>query len=57
MSGNARLVATTIGEGRRRTVNRPEPPSGGRTLAIILLVMVALLAALSALAIWAADGV
>jgi hypothetical protein len=37
-------------------VTQPDRPSGGKTLAIILLVMVAVLAALAALAIWAADA-
>jgi flagellar basal body-associated protein FliL len=37
-------------------VTQPDRPSGGRTLITILLVMVAVLAALVALAIWASDG-
>ncbi|MBB5137658.1 hypothetical protein HNP84_007410 [Thermocatellispora tengchongensis] len=34
----------------------PDRPSGAKTLAIILLVMMAVLAGIAAIAIWAANG-
>jgi hypothetical protein len=43
-------------EGKDGGVSEPGRPSGGRSLALILLTMVVILAVLVGLAIWASNG-
>jgi hypothetical protein len=39
-----------------RAVTEPDRPSGGKTLALILLAMLLILAVLVGLAVWASNG-